>query len=442
MNRQKFSGVRENFLQRRYGVRLGRRYVLAAAGVVLMGVLGCSSVNGSSESALAQSGLPSSGSTLSKKSVTPDTKIVGANTKFGFKLFSEVLKTDSQKKNIFVSPSSVAIALAMTYNGASGSTQQAMAKALELQGMSLSEINSSNAALKELLENPDPKVQLTIANSLWANKNVTFQSEFLQKNRDYYKARVTNVDFRDRGTLGTINNWVNENTRGKINKIVEKIDPDQMLFLINAIYFKGNWTNQFDKSQTAQYPFYLTSGTQKQLPMMLQKGDYRYYENEQFQAASLPYGNDGKISFYVFLPKQNSSLQGFYQNLNAENWEKWMAQFSKREGFIGLPRFKMDYDITLNNALTALGMGEAFSDKADFSAMGKNFKISEVKHKTFVEVNEEGTEAAAATSVGIVTLSAPVNEPFRMIVDRPFFCAIRDNRTGSLLFMGSIVEPQ
>jgi serine protease inhibitor len=442
MNRQKFSGVRESFLQRRYGVRLGRRYVLAAAGVVLMGVLGCSSVNGSNESALAQSGLPSSGSTLSKKSVTPDTKLVNANTKFGFKLFSEVLKTDSEKKNIFVSPSSVAIALAMTYNGASGSTQQAMAKALELQGMSLSEINSSNAALKELLENPDPKVKLTIANSLWANKNVTFQSEFLQKNRDYYKAKVTNLDFSDTKTLGKINNWVNENTRGKINKIVEKIDPDQMLFLINAIYFKGNWTNQFEQSQTAQYPFYLTSGTQKKHPMMSQKGDYKYYENEQFQAASLPYGKDGKISFYVFLPKQNSSLQAIYQNLNAENWDKWMAQFNKREGFVRLPRFKMDYDITLNNALTALGMGEAFSDKANFSAMGKNFKISEVKHKTFVEVNEEGTEAAAATSVGIVTLSAPVNEPFQMIVDRPFFCAIRDNRTGSLLFMGSIVEPQ
>ncbi|MFH7030719.1 MAG: serpin family protein [Heteroscytonema crispum UTEX LB 1556] len=442
MNRQKFSSVRENFLQRRYGVRLGRRYVLAAAGVVLMGVLGCSTVNGSSESALAQSRLPSSGATLSKKSVTPDTKVVDANTKFGFKLFSEIRKTDSEKKNIFVSPSSVAIALAMTYNGASGSTQQAMAKALELQELSLSEINSSNAALKELLENPDPKVQLTIANSLWANKNVTFQSEFLQKNRDYYKAKVTNLDFRDTKTLGTINNWVKENTRGKINKIVEKIDPDQMLILINAIYFKGNWTNQFDKSQTAQYPFYLTSGTQKQHPMMSQKGDYKYYENEQFQAASLPYGKDGKIGFYVFLPKQNSSLQAFYQNLNAENWEKWMAQFNKRQGFIRLPRFQMDYDITLNNALTALGMGEAFSDKANFSAMGKNFKISEVKHKTFVEVNEEGTEAAAATSVGIVTLSAPVNEPFRMIVDRPFFCAIRDNRTGSLLFMGSIVEPQ
>lgn len=440
--KQKFSNAREKFLQRRYGVRLGRRYVLAAASVVLMGVIGCSQVN-TSTSAFAQSRLPRSESPISKPASNPDSKLIAANTKFGFKLFSEVLEKDPGN-NIFVSPSSVAIALAMTYNGASGSTKEAMTKTLELQGLNLEQINSSNVALKKLLENPDPKVQLTIANSLWANKDTSFKPDFLQRNKDFYTAKVTNLNFTDPGAIGIINNWVNENTRGKINKIVEKIEPDQVLFLINAIYFKGSWTNEFDKQQTTEYPFYLSSGKQKQHPMMSQSDDYRYYDNEQFQAVSLPYGQDGKISFYIFLPKQNSSLKSFYQNLNAENWENWMTQFSKREGLVRLPRFKMDYDVTLNNALTALGMGEAFSNKANFSLMGKNLKMSEVKHKTFVEVNEEGTEAAAATSVAIVPLSAqvPTQEPFRMIVDRPFFCAIRDNQTGSLLFMGSIVEPQ
>lgn len=332
----------------------------------------------------------------------------------------------------------------MTYNGASGSTKEAMAKALEFKELNLQQINSSNAVLKKILENPDPKVQLTIANSLWANKEASFNPDFLQRNRDFYTARVTNLNFTDSGAPSIINEWVNEKTRGKISKIIEKIEPSQVLFLINAIYFKGSWTNEFDKQQTAEYPFYLFSGQQKQHPMMSQSGDYKYYENQQFQAVSLPYGKDGNISFYVFLPKQNSSLVSFYQNLKAENWENWMTQFSKREGFIRLPRFKMDYDITLNNALSALGMGEAFSNKANFSAMGKNLKMSEVKHKTFVEVNEEGTEAAAATSVGIMPLSAQLSppKPFRMIVDRPFFCAIRDNQTGSILFMGSIVEPQ
>ncbi len=435
------SNARENFLQRRYGVRLGRRYVLTAASVVLMGVIGCSQI-GNNTSAYAQTSLPRSESPMSKQSSTPNDKLINANTKFGFKLFSEVLNQESDR-NIFVSPSSVAIALAMTYNGASGSTREAMTKAMELQGLTLQQINSSNAALKKSLENSDPEVKLTIANSLWANREASLDQEFIRRNQDFYTARIANLNFNDANAPSIINSWVNDSTEGKINKIVERIAPEQVLFLINAIYFKGRWSDEFDKNQTSHHPFYLVSGQQKQHPMMSQRGDYRYYENQQFQAVSLPYGKDGKVSFYIFLPKQTSSLKSFYQNLSAENWDNWMSQFSKREGFVRLPRFKMDYDITLNKALTALGMGEAFSNKANFSAMGKNLKISEVKHKTFVEVNEEGTEAAAATSVGIVPLSAkvPSAEPFSMIVNRPFFCTIRDNQTGSILFMGSIVEP-
>ncbi|MHC5737232.1 serpin family protein [Nostoc sp.] len=443
MNRQKFSDAKENFLQRRYGVSLGRRYALAAASVVLFSVLGCSQVN-SNKSALAQSSLPQPETPLQKKTVNTDTKIVESSNKFGFKLFSEVLKNDHGEKNIFISPSSVAIALAMTYNGASGSTQQAMAKTLELQGMNLPEINSSYAAaLKQLLDNSDAKVQLKIANSLWANQDISFAPDFLKKTQDFYQAKVSNLNFKDAAASSIINNWVKENTNGKINKIVETIEPNQVLFLINAIYFKGNWSNEFDKNQTAQYPFQITSGKRKQHPMMSQNGDYRYYETEQFQAVSLPYGKDGKVSFYIFLPKQNSNLKDFYQNLNVDNWEKWMTQFNKQKGFIRLPRFKTDYEVTLNDALKSLGMEEAFSNKANFSGMGKNFAISQVKHKTFVEVNEEGTEAAAATSVGIVATSLREEaEPFRMIVDRPFFCVIRDNQTGNVLFMGSIIEPQ
>lgn len=443
MNRQKLSDAKENFLQRRYGVSLGRRYALAAASVVLFSVLGCSQVD-SNKSALAQSSLPQPENPLQKKTVNTDTKTVESSNKFGFKLFSEVLKNDRGEKNIFISPSSVAIALAMTYNGASGSTQQAMAKTLELQGMNLPEINSSYAAaLKQLLDNSDAKVQLKIANSLWANQDVSFAPDFLKRTQEFYQAKVSNLNFKDAAASNIINNWVKENTNGKITKIVEKIEPDQVLFLINAIYFKGNWSNEFDKKQTAPHPFYITSGRRKQHPMMSQEGDYKYYESEQFQAVSLPYGKDGKISFYIFLPKQNSNLKAFYHNLNVENWEKWMTQFNKQKGFIRLPRFKTDYDITLNDALKSLGMEEAFSNKANFSGMGKNFAISQVKHKTFVEVNEEGTEAAAATSVGIVATSMRDEpEPFRMIVDRPFFCAIRNNQTGSVLFMGSIIEPQ
>lgn len=424
----------------------GRR-LFAAAGIVLLGILAWSMTENPNP-ALArctrqevQLGACSAPlGSVSDKSVDPT--LVAANTKFGFKLFSEVLKKDSGK-NVFVSPVSVAIALAMTYNGASGQTQQAMAKTLELQGMSLQSINEANAALKATLENPDPKVQTAIANSLWAKQGIQFKPEFIQRNRQFYQAKVTDLEFNDPTAPSVINNWVEQSTKGKINKIVDKIKPDDVLFLINAIYFKGKWSTPFDKTQTAPQPFYLLNGTNKQLPMMAQSGKYRYYENDKFQAVSLPYG-EGRLSLYIFIPKSQDSKLAFSQELNAENWEQWMTQFRMRNGFIRLPRFTMDYDIELTNALKALGMAEAFNSQANFTQMASiPVRINQVKHKTFVEVNEEGTEAAAVTSVGVVATSARVSEePFRMIVDRPFFCGIRDNRTGTILFMGAIVDPK
>lgn len=374
--------------------------------------------------------------------IVVNSKLVEANTRFSFKLFSEILKQDG-KKNVFVSPSSVAIALSMAYNGAKGETQQAIAKALEMQGMSLSDINQSNANLKTSLESSDPAVQLTIANSLWARKGVDFKPEFIQRNQAFYAAEVTSLDFADPSAPTQINGWVKKNTQGKIREIVDDIDADQVMFLINAIYFKGKWMNEFDKSQTADQPFTLADGRQKQHPMMSQRGDYRYTENQQFQAVSLPYGK-GRTSLYVFLPKPNSNLADFQKTLTAENWQTWMKTFSKREGSIQLPRFKMEYEIQLKKSLSALGMGIAFDPlKADFSNLSEtSTRIDEVKHKTFVEVNEEGTEAAAVTSIGIRATSAQMEvAPFSMTVDRPFFCAIRDNKTGEILFMGEIVNP-
>jgi serpin B len=377
-----------------------------------------------------------------KQASTMNEKLVAANTKFGFKLFSEIFQQNSSQ-NIFVSPTSVAIALAMTYNGANGSTQQAIAQTLEFQGMSLDEINQAQLALNQILTNPDPKVQLTIANSLWAREGINFKPDFLQRNKDFYQAQITNLNFNKPNAVSTINNWVNQNTKGKIPTIIDRISPNVVLYLINAIYFKGSWTDEFPKNATKERPFTLLNGTRKQHPLMSQFGRFRYYENESFQAISLPYGT-GRMSMYVFLPKPNVTLQSFYSNLTLENWEQWIKQFRSREGSISLPRFKLEYDISLKQTLAALGMGIAFQDRANFTGMTSTpVNINEVKHKTFVEVNEEGTEAAAVTSVGIRATSAmPVDEPFNMVVDRPFFVAIRDNQTGTLLFMGSIVEPQ
>lgn len=416
---------------------------MAAMGIILLGLMGCIQAVSQEQGKTLPHSTPQQERMAMQKQSEVNPKLVAANTRFGFRLFSEILKQD-QNKNVFVSPSSVAIALAMVYNGANGTTQQAIAKALELNGITLQELNQANADLKALLQNPDPKVQLAIANSLWARQDVAFKPDFLQRNQQFYGAKINNLNFNDPQAPKIINGWVKENTRGKIEEIVDSIAPQDVLFLINAMYFKGDWTQPFDKTLTADKPFVRADGSQKNHPMMSQRGEFRYLETEQFQAVSLPYGEGRRMSMYILLPKKAASMADFYPKLTAENWQQWVTQFRTRTGSVQIPRFKLEYEIELQRALSALGMANAFeANKANFSGMSDlQTHIDQVKHKTFVEVNEEGTEAAAVTSIGIRATSVDVNEPFAMVVDRPFFCAIRDNQSGSVLFMGAIVDPQ
>jgi serine protease inhibitor len=415
--------------------------------LILLVLIACSTV---SQSSVAKNNQPSNNNAARENqgnkatSAAVDSRLVSGNTKFGFKLFAEVAKQDAVK-NVLISPASVGLALAMTYNGAVGETKQVMERALEIQGMNHLELNQAYSQLRAALEGADPKIQLSIANSLWGNKDLTFNPDFIQRNKQYYGAEVAALDFSDPDSPSTINAWVSDKTKGKIDKIIDKISAEDILFLINAIYFKGTWTIEFDKAKTKEDQFTTLAGKQKPHPMMHQSGKYRYFEGNGFQAVSLPYGG-GQVSMYLFLPAKGSSLVEFQKNLSAANWDSWMREFAVTDGEIAVPRFRVEYEIKLNDALKALGMGIAFDPgRADFSGIVKtseNAFISEVKHKTFAEVNEEGTEAAAVTSVGIGLTSAPQpRKPFRMIVDHPFFCAIRDNKTGTLLFMGSITDP-
>ncbi|HEY9805521.1 MAG TPA: serpin family protein, partial [Candidatus Obscuribacterales bacterium] len=255
-------------------------------------------------------------------------KLVAANTTFGFKLFAQALKTDAGK-NVFISPASVAIALGMTYNGAKGETQQAMARALELQGLSLATVNQSNASLISALQKADPAVEVAIANSLWAQKDGGFQREFLRRNQQFYKAQITELNFRQPGAAGQINAWVKQQTRGKITQIDDQVQPNLVLMLLNAVYFKGKWSQPFDPSDTVERPFTLADGSRKPHPMMTQTGRYDYYETQQFQAVSLPYGS-GRFSLYLFLPKSQSNLSAFYQDMTAAKWNQWMNEFQSR----------------------------------------------------------------------------------------------------------------
>ena len=415
--------------------------------LVALTLIGCSSVTHSNVSTSNQpSNSNASMETEANKSTdgAVDSRLVTANTSFGFKLFAEVANQDAGR-NVFISPASVGLALAMTYNGAVGETKQGMERALEIQGMHHDELNRAYAQLKQALESADPKVELNIANSLWARKGVSFNPDFIQRDKQFYGAEVTALDFGDPGAPATINSWVSDKTKGKINHIVDQIDAQSILFLINAIYFKGKWSIEFDKAKTKEDVFSTGSGQQKRVPMMHQTGKYNYYEGKDFQAVSLPYG-DGRASMYIFLPANGSSLDGFQKNLTAANWGNWMKQFIETEGSIAVPRFKIEYETGLNDALKALGMGIAFdANRADFSGIVQGSErayISRVKHKTFAEVNEEGTEAAAVTSIEMRTTSARIQRTFQMVINRPFFCAIRDSKTGTVLFVGSITDPQ
>jgi serpin B len=383
--------------------------------------------------------IPANAMTSSAEKI--DRGLLNANTKFAFKLFSQTLQEDNEQ-NVFISPTSVAIALTLLYNGAAGETQQQMAEVLGLQGLQLAEINDAYQQLQEILENQS-EVELSIANSLWLKKGFPLESKFLENNQKYYQAEVTELDFNNPNAKTTINNWVSKETKGKIEKIIDSISPENVLFLINAIYFKGTWTTEFEPKLTKEQPFFLDNGETINHPLMSQQGEKMYYENDEFQAVSLPYGKDKRLSMYIFLPKENSNINSFLENLSSENWQVWQENFKQQEGFLSLPKFKLEYEISLNKTLQAIGMTEIFSKKANFKNMTpEKVAVDEVKHKTFVEVNEEGTEAAAVTSIGIRVTSMPINQPFRMIVNRPFFYAIQDNKTGTILFMGQMLDPR
>lgn len=379
-----------------------------------------------------------------------DSKIVDAHTALGFGLSQEFVIESGGKRNVVISPASVSFALSMTYNGASGSTKDAMAKTLGYSGMSLDQVNAGNKVLVANLQQPGEGIEISVANSLWARKDVGFKPDFLQRSKDFYQAKVTTLDFGSQGAADTINGWVKEQTRGKIDKIITQINAGAILYLVNAVYFKGLWSAPFEEKLTKDGTFTLDDGADKTVPMMHRTGHYEYLQGDNFQVIGLPYGK-GRLSMYVVLPAKDTGLMSLCMGLTSESCEQWLklVRGHSVEVELTLPKFKLEYEVTANKALSALGMGVAFDpDKADFHAMCRipptpNVYIGEVLHKTFIEVNEKGTEAAAATSVGMVATAAPMPAQIaKMVVDHPFLFAIRDNMTGETLFMGLVVDPR
>jgi len=369
-------------------------------------------------------------------------QVIAADNLFGIELFQRVLANDTAD-NIFISPTSVALALAMTYNGADGDTKSAMQETLRKQGLTPEELNQSYNALIDALVSVDPKVLLEIANSIWYRNDIEVLSEFIGVNQTYYDAEVNSLVFNDQAK-DIINGWVADKTHDKIKEVLDFIPPDAIMYLINAIYFKGIWRSEFDKEKTSELPFYLPEGTPVQVPTMQQQDTFRYVKNDLLSAVELPYGH-GNFSMVILLPNEGKTAGDIVSSLTIDNWNAWMQGLSEKDVVIHLPRLKFEYEKLLNQDLADMGMGIAFSGAADFSKIDstRDLCISRVIHKTFVEVNEEGTEAAAVTVVEIRETSypGPQEQPVYFYVDRPFVFIIKERDTGAMLFVGRVNNP-
>jgi serpin B len=370
-------------------------------------------------------------------------KLATANTTFAFDLLKQIVK-EQPDTNVFISPFSVSTALQMTGNGAAGETKAEMQRVLKTGGLPAGVLNSACKDLNQSL-NSQPGVVLNLANAIWYKKEIRLKPEFVSVNKQFFQAELAGVDFTKPESAQTINNWADKSTRGKIKQVVQwPLDPATRVILANAIYFKGKWGRPFDKQATKDHAFdVLPSGTPKPVPMMWQHGHFNYQQGDGFQVVRLPYAG-GRLQMYLFLPDTNSSPTKLLADLNADTWrDKILPKFQDKEGTLALPRFKLDYDVRLNDPLKALGMRQAFTAGADFSAMADEpLFVSEVKQKSFVEVNEEGTEAAAVTTVTMSSGAMPAPQKvFKMIVDHPFVFIIGDDSTKSVLFMGVIYDP-
>jgi serine protease inhibitor len=366
------------------------------------------------------------------------------STRFAFRLYQQLAGDDTP--NVFFSPSSVMLCLAMVHELASGETRQAMEKTLEIADLDPAGVQLAIASLKAAFR-PRPNVTVTDANSLWCADGAHVLPELAARLRDVYDAELTTLDFGAADAVPRINAWVSSKTNGMIGHILDRLSPQAILVAINAVYFKGRWTTPFLRTGTRDGPFTTATGEKKQLPMMLQSGRYRYYEAGRLQAVALPY--EGGMAMYVVLPSERSDLRQFRRSLTSGLWESWLAEFNFMPGTIVLPRFKLDYLAGLERALTALGMERAFDrERAEFAGIQTaqpRVWIDQVLHRAVAEVNEEGTEAAAATAVVMrATSMLPARPPrqFEMIVDHPFLVVIREEATGAILFMGWVGDPE
>ncbi len=383
---------------------------------------------------------------LIKKEIELDEKsaqLVEADNAFGLELF-QLIRANSEEENLMISPLSVSLALAMAYNGADGNTQKEMEEVLKLNGLTPEQINNSYNALVEALQSLDKDVVFEIANAIFYKDGFSVKQNFLDINHSYYNAKVDALDFTSPTALETINGWVAEKTHDKINKIIDSLSPNDRMVLLNAIYFYGNWALRFDEEGTKMLPFNMPDGSVKEVAMMSKHDKLEYTQNDLFKAIKLPYGT-GQYNMVVMLPNHGETSGSLINELTADRWTDWNKDFETEENVkVTMPRFKFGFEERLETILKEMGMIDAFSDKnADFSKISDVFLyISSVIHKTYIDVNETGTEAAAVTAIVFATTSVGQDDNIYFTVNKPFVFAITEKDTGAILFIGEVQNPE
>ena len=359
-------------------------------------------------------------------------------TQFAFDITKRVTTQEGAAKNVFISPLSLHMALGMILNGADGQTAQEIQKTLHLDAQTLAEANQTYQNLLVNLPKIDPKVTLTLANSVWYRNTFPVETSFQDLLKQSFDATVSAEDFNSPATVGKINNWASEKTNGKIPKVISQIQSNDVMFLLNALYFKGDWTQQFNPAKTTDTPFNLASGTTTNVRMMRNDLTINLAFRPTYGAYELPYGS-GNFAMTILLPTENTTADAVINSLTGDEWTQLQKDMKLGNVDFGLPKFTLNYEIILNQALSALGMPTAFTDQADFSKISKQGKLtlSFVKQNTFVAVDEKGTEAAAVTTGGVTTTSVKVPT----LCDRPFVFVIHEKTTGTILFVGKIADP-
>jgi serine protease inhibitor len=367
--------------------------------------------------------------------------VSNGTTSFAFDFIHALQKTQPAGENFFVSPLSLHIALGMLLNGAEKETAAEIQKALKMDAVALADLNAAYKTLINDLPVADSKVSLGLANSVWYRNDFSVENDFQSVLKNSFESEVTGLPFDD-AAKDRINKWASDKTNGKIKKVLDQIQPQHVMFLLNALYFKGDWKSKFDPKKTLDTPFKLENGQSKNVKMMFASSDFKAAAGTTYNAVQLPYAN-GQFNMTLIIPKSQNTVDDVFKGITGEGWSQLTGRMAEQSVTVGLPKFTLDYSAQLKETLQGMGIKLAFEDSAQLGKINKaaELYVDFVKQDAYLGVDEQGTEAAAVTTIGIGLTSAGP-EPARFICDRPFGLVISENTSNTILFMGRINNPE